>query len=330
MKALLTAALIAFKTLCASSAFAHELRPAFLHVREMGAEEYAVTWKVPALGDRRLALYVQLPPACKVVGEKVGTIQDAAYYERWNAHCSGGIKGQTIAIEGLRTSLTDALARVQYSGGETQSVRLTPEAPAFVASGSQSAWEVAQAYLGLGVEHILTGLDHLLFVLALILLIKEPWMLVKSITAFTVAHSITLAGSALGYFSLPQRPVEATIALSIAFIASELVKTRTDASRTADIYPWLLAFCFGLLHGFGFAGALTEIGLPQNEIPLALLFFNVGVEIGQLIFVAAILLFLHAVRSLFARHSATARSAAGYMIGIVAATWFIFRMSTFG
>ncbi len=181
------------------------------------------------------------------------------------------------------------LARIEYRDGSVEIARLTPEKPAFVAAGTQTIGEVAQTYFRLGVDHILSGLDHLLFVFALILLIHDRWMLVKTITAFTVAHSITLAGASLGYFSLPQKPVEATIALSIAFVASELIKMKPGERRLSEASPWIVAFTFGLLHGFGFAGALKEIGLPQSDVGLALLTFNLGVEAGQLMFLAAVL-----------------------------------------
>ena len=252
-------------------AAAHELRPADLDMRETAADEFAVVWKVPALGEMRRGLDVRLPDTCKPKAEPVGSIESGAFYERWSAICPGGIKGREIVVDGLRSTLTDALARIQYLGGSTQIARLTPETPQLIASGVQSGIEVAQNYFLLGVDHILTGLDHLLFVLALILLIRDRWMLVKTITAFTVAHSITLAGAALGYLSLPQAPVEATIALSIAFVASELAKPQPGERRLSESYPWVVAFAFGLLHGFGFAGALREIGLPQTDLPLALL-----------------------------------------------------------
>ena len=168
-----------------------------------------------------------------------------------------------------------------------------------------------------------------LFVLALVLLIRDVWMLAKTITAFTIAHSITLAGATLGYFSLPQKPVEAAIALSIAFVASELIKIKAGELRLSQAYPWVVAFAFGLLHGFGFAGALKETGLPQLDIPLALLMFNVGVEAGQLMFVAAILIAMRAATALMTWPVAPARIAAAYLIGTVSMVWFVSRVSSF-
>ncbi|MEQ1715288.1 MAG: HupE/UreJ family protein [Hyphomicrobium sp.] len=328
MTRLLFAVFTIVQTLFSASALGHELRPAFLDVREITGDLYEVKWKVPALGDRRLGLYVAFPATCVVQGEKAGTFQDAAFFERWRARCPGGIKGKIVSISGLRNTLTDVLARVEYLGGSKQTVRLSPESPQFVASGTQTSLEVAGTYLRLGVEHILSGIDHLLFVMALLLLIRNPWMLVKTITAFTVAHSLTLAGSALGYMSLQQKPVEASIALSIAFVASELVKAQAGAQRSSEAYPWLVAFAFGLLHGFGFAGALKEIGLPQKDIPLALLSFNLGVEAGQLLFVAAVLIAFRAAKAVVAVPERSARMAAAYAIGILSTFWLITRLES--
>jgi hydrogenase/urease accessory protein HupE len=312
-----------------TSAIAHELRPAFLDLRETAVDEFTVLWKVPALGDLRLGLYVRLPNSCKVKAEPVRAIQADAFFEKSSVVCRGGLKGQEIVIDGLRSSMTDVLARIEYHNGATQVARLTPESPILMIAGAQTGLEVASIYFLLGVDHILTGIDHLLFVLALMLLIRNRWMLVKTVTAFTIAHSITLAGSTLGYLSLPQKPVEATIALSIAFVASELVKVRSGERRLSANYPWIVAFAFGLLHGFGFAGALKETGLPQTDVPLALLGFNLGVEGGQLLFVAAVLIGFRAVGALLPVPVGSARLAAAYLIGTISMVWFVSRASSF-
>ena len=317
------------QAIVALPATAHELRPAYLDIRETATDEFAVVWKVPARGDLRLGLYVRMPDTCKPKSEPVGSIEDGAFFERWSMICAGGVKGHEIAIDGLRSTLTDALARIEYRDGSTQIARLTPEAPQFIASGVQTTFEVAQTYSVLGVEHILSGMDHLLFVLALILLIRDRWMLVKTITAFTVAHSITLAGAALGYISLPQPPVEATIALSIAFVARELARAQPGERRLSESYPWVIAFAFGLLHGFGFAGALKEIGLPQTDVPLALLTFNLGVEAGQLMFVAAVLLAYRGLKALYDVPVVAGRVAAAYGIGSIATFWLVSRIASF-
>jgi hypothetical protein len=208
-----------------------------------------------------------------------------------------------------------------------------------VVAAAPSALEVCRTYLVLGVEHILFGVDHLLFVLALLILVKGWRKLIGTITAFTVAHSITLAAATLGFVHVPSKPVEATIALSIVFVACEIVHRRQGRSELTETWPWIIAFSFGLLHGLGFAGALREVGLPQNAIPLALLFFNVGVELGQLLFIsfvmAVIAVAVYGARKL-SRSNVTQQSAfawcenvSAYAIGAVAAFWLIERTLSF-
>ena len=321
--------LLAVLVAMAVPADAHEIRPAYLQLDEKAPAQFSVLWKVPATGDRRLALYVRFPAQCKTLGEPEVSMEGGAFFERWKIFCDVGLKGKSVTIDGLRTSMTDVLARISWADGTTEVARLTPQHPTLTLKGTQSALQVAWTYFVLGVEHILGGFDHLLFVMALMLLIRERWMLIKTITAFTLAHSITLAGAALGYFSLPQKPVEATIALSIAFVASELAKMKPGERRLSEAYPWLVAFSFGLLHGFGFAGALMEIGLPQRDIPLALLTFNLGVEAGQLMFVGAALLIYAAAQKLTGLTISKARIAAAYVIGIIATVWFIDRFTGF-
>lgn len=315
--------------LFALPAGAHELRPAYLDLRETGANEFSLVWKVPALGESRLGLYVRLPDRCSSRMEPVASLEAGAFFERRTVTCPDGLKGHRIAIDGLRATLTDVLVRIANADGSTQLARLTPEAPALTVTGSQTSFEVGLTYALLGVEHILGGFDHLLFVLALMLLIHDRWMLVATISAFTLAHSITLAGSALGYLSLPQPPVEATIALSIAFVARELAISRAGHRRVSESYPWIVAFAFGLLHGFGFAGALKETGLPQADVPLALLTFNLGVEAGQLLFVAAALAAFKVVTALSSIALAPVRVMAAYAIGTVSMLWLVERINSF-
>lgn len=326
---LLTVLVCLWHVLSAAPSTAHELRPAYLDIRETATGDFAIVWKTPALGEMRLGLYVRLPETCSQTGEAVNSIEAGAYFERWTARCSGGLKGRSLTIDGLRSSLTDVLVRLAYADGSTQVARLTPEAPSLVVTASQTTFEVAQTYFLLGVEHILIGFDHLLFVLALMLLIRDRWMLLATITAFTLAHSITLAGAALGYLSLPQKPVEAAIALSIAFVASELARSRPGQKRTSETHPWLVAFAFGLLHGFGFAGALKEIGLPQTDVPVALLTFNLGVEAGQLLFVAAVLLVIKAATAMVRIPLVPVRLATTYLIGTMSMFWLVTRVESF-
>ena len=310
-------------------AAAHELRPAYLELTESTAGRFAVMWKVPAAGDNRLGLYLRLPVTCRNITEPAATIENAAYFERWQVSCDGGLKGRTISIDGLSNTLTDALARISWADGSVEVGRLTPEQSSLVLKGAQTLWEVARTYFSLGVEHILGGPDHLLFVLALMLLIRDPWMLLKTITAFTIAHSITLTGAALGYFYLPQVPVEAVIALSIAFVARELTLMKPGERRLSEAYPWIVAFAFGLLHGFGFAGALKEIGLPHLDVPLALFTFNLGVEVGQLLFVSAMLAVYLTLSALIKRPLGPARTVLAYGIGAAATFWLLIRLDAF-
>lgn len=328
MLRILLAALVAMFWACAA-AQAHELRPAFLDMEETAPDVFAVVWKVPTAGDMRLPLDLELPASCAELAPRASELNDNYLITRWTAECAGGLRGQDIAVAGLRTTLTDVLTRIGYADGTSEVSRLTPERPSFAVTGKMDWRATAATYFMLGVEHILTGFDHLLFILALMLLINNRWMLLKTITAFTLAHSITLGGAALGYFSLPQKPVEAAIALSIAFVASELIKMKPGERRLSEAYPWLVAFTFGLLHGFGFAGALKEIGLPQADVPLALLTFNLGVEAGQLLFVGFVLLVAAALTFLVRRPVAGARTLAAYLIGISAMYWLIERLAAF-
>jgi hypothetical protein len=310
--------------LATAPVLAHEVRPAYLELNQLDADNYDVLWKVPARGERRLALYVRLPGDC--TGTEPGArLVGGAHIERWRVTCPGGLGGSEIAIEGLAATRTDVLARVQRVDGTSQTARLTPDATAFTVGLAPTFQGQVRAYTTLGIEHILLGIDHLLFVLGLLWLVRGAWALVKTITAFTVAHSITLAAATFGWIRLPVAPVEAAIALSIVFVAVEAVKLRRGDIGLAARFPWLIAFGFGLLHGLGFATALERIGIPEAEIPLALLFFNVGVEIGQLGFVLVVLTAVHALGRLQLRLPGFANAAALYLVGSVAAYWFVDR-----
>lgn len=309
------------------AAFAHEVRPAYLQLREERPGEFTVLWKVPMQGDMRLALEPQFSgrtEASTAVTQDVG----GAEIRTWTLRAPT-LRGQTLTIGGLEATMTDALVRVEYLDGTSWTGRFTPRAPAAVIAAPDSAAGVAGVYLSLGIEHILFGFDHLLFVLALLIITRGSWLLIKTVTAFTIAHSITLALATLGFVHVPQAPVEATIALSIVFVAAEIVRRDQGQEGIAARAPWVVAFCFGLLHGLGFAGALSEIGLPEGHIPLALLFFNLGVEAGQLIFVGAALSIMAAARYVpVALPSWTTRVPA-YVIGSVAMFWTIQRVAMF-
>ena len=325
--------------LIAQAVRADELRPGYLELRQTASDTYSLLFKIPAKGeDMRLALYVDLPEGTRDVGAPRATFSDGAFVERRTLRRYGGLAGATVKIEGLSATSTDVLVRVEGLAGTVQTERLSPTRTAFVIQATPDAGEVAATYLRLGVEHILFGFDHLLFVLALVILVRDWRRVAVTVTAFTIAHSITLAAATLGFVNVPGPPVEASIALSIVLVAAEILNARNGKLSLTARLPWLVAFSFGLLHGFGFAGALAEVGLPQHAIPIALLFFNVGVELGQLVFVAAVLssawLLLKTASQL--TEPSRVRYAldkvdviAAYGIGAVAAYWFIERTSAF-
>ncbi|MEQ9563465.1 MAG: HupE/UreJ family protein, partial [Woeseiaceae bacterium] len=289
MRIFFTGLLLLFST----TAIAHEVRPAYLRIADIsesnGANHYEFLWRVPSGGEVPLTIFVVLPEECPAVGEPSAWTDGGVRIEKWISRCDGGLTGKTVTIGDLTASVTDVLVRYERLDGTAQVVRLTPTSPDFVATESESITEVAATYAFLGVEHILLGIDHLLFVLALLLIVDGWRKLVATVTSFTVAHSITLGAATLGLVKVPQAPVEAVIALSILFVAMEIVHWRQGRPGLTRQWPWIVAFAFGLLHGFGFAGALSSIGLPDHAIPVALLFFNLGVEAGQLLFIVAAL-----------------------------------------
>ncbi len=307
------------------AAMAHEIRPAYLQIREIEPGAYDLTWKTPAQGDMRLALNIILPEMCIDVAEPRSTLVDGAVIQRWRTTCEGGIVGRQVGVENLSQTLTEAIVRFEPLEGPAKTLRVTPDDPSFVIPDRQAWTEVAGAYFGLGVEHILFGFDHLMFVLALLILVSNFRRLLAAVTAFTLAHSLTLAGTTLGWISLPSGPVEATIALSIMFVAVEIMRVRAGRQSLTAMMPWLASFSFGLLHGFGFAGALREAGVPQDGVGTALLFFNLGVEAGQLIFIMAVLAFMIAWKRAKAPTPHWAWQAPVYFIGICSAYWFLER-----
>ena len=313
---------------------AHEVRPAYLELRQTALDTYDALWKVPGQGENlRLGLYVEFPDGSTNVTAPRASMANNAFTERWTVQRAGGLTGGTIHIAGLTATMTDVLVRLERLDGSAQVTRLTPSAPSFVVEAAPRAAQVAATYLKLGIEHILLGIDHLLFVLALLILVKGTRRLIATVTAFTVAHSLTLAGATLGLVQVPGPPVEAAIALSIVFVASEIMHSRQGQAGLAERFPWVVAFSFGLLHGFGFASALSEVGLPQSAIPVALLFFNVGVELGQLLFIASVFVVIALARRIM-RSSGMSQPAWAwrippYAIGSVAMFWVIQRSAAF-
>ncbi len=267
-----------------------------------------------------------LPKGCAFAGGLRHDVAAGALTLTSSVRCSQSVAGGQIGFADLMASQTDILVRVAQLGRPTQVLRLTARQPLGTISVKPNAWQVAQTYFVTGVQHILFGYDHLLFVVSLVLLLGGGWTVAKAVTAFTVAHSLTLIGTTLGVLGLPQRPVEAVIALSILFLAVEVIKKSPDHPRLSERSPWVVAFLFGLLHGFGFAGALQEIGLPEGDVPTALLTFNLGVEGGQLIIVTATLGVIYALGKWREPLLAPALQLTTYAIGITSSYWFISRI----
>jgi len=309
---------------------ADEVRPSYLQIQEQSPKNYSVLFKVPAKGDRRLSLSVTLPSSCRDSSKRYARFLKSAYVENYTVTCSEGLVGGHIKIEGLQNTKTDLLLRMEFLNKTSQTALLKASSNSYTVLASASKLEVVKTYTWLGITHILLGFDHLMFVFALLLLVNSLRKLLWTITAFTFAHSITLAGSSLGYLYLPQKPVEAMIALSILFLAVEIMHEKKGKKGITSRAPWLIAFSFGLLHGFGFAGALAEIGLPQNALNLALIFFNVGVELGQLIFIGVVMsigFILHKLHQpvLLER----SKSVVVYSIGTLSTFWLIERIVSF-
>lgn len=311
----------------AMPAQAHQLRLGYLELQEVDAETYAVLWKLPAQSEKlRLALRLQWPQNCQAWTAPQRSFAAGALAERWQMLCQGGLVGQRIGVQGLVESGAEVLVRLQGHDGLVQNSRLNSSETAFEVSAAPGPGEIAGSYLLLGIEHILGGIDHLLFVFALLLIVRGSRRLILTISAFTLGHSITLGLSTLGLASLPSRPVEAVISLSIVFLALELLRLqRGQPSLTAD-RPWLVAVGFGLIHGFGFAGALQEVGMPQQAVALALLCFNLGVEAGQVLFVLGVLL----LRRLLPGHLSAVPWLARippYAVGCLAMAWLLQRVT---
>lgn len=347
-------------------AAAHEVRPAFLELKERAEGKFDVLWKVPSRGGAPLAgeemphettvsapadptqprtmpcgcpvptlsdlmrgtlpIHPSLPEGTVRISEPQVERLEGAEIKRWSVETGPkGLEGGTIQVHGLSSTMVDVLVRVELADGRVVSKMLRPDSPSFVFSVADSGPSVGD-YFVLGVEHILFGIDHLLFVLALVLIVRGTGLLVKTITAFTIAHSITLGLATLGVLKVAAAPVEAVIALSIVFVAVEIVRLQRGQNSLTARVPWIVALTFGLLHGFGFAGALVEVGLPSKEIPLALLLFNVGVEAGQLAFVAVAIAIIALVNRIRLPLPQWARLAPPYAIGSLAMFWVIQRV----
>jgi hypothetical protein len=309
-----------------SSIQADEVRPAYLELRALDRADgggYRVLWKQPVVENRRLPIDPQFPRQCQLQETAPPELTGSALIKRWRTDCDLG--EAQIEIDGLRTSITDVLVRHIELGGSTSNFLISPTDPVLTLGSDETE---AVGYLMIGVTHLIGGIDHVLFVIGLVLFIHSPWMLFKTITAFTVAHSITLALSILEIVTLAQAPVEAVIALSIVFLARELAQPDHKRSALTRTSPWLMAFVFGLLHGLGFAGALNEIGLPDDALFTSLLLFNLGIELGQILVVGMLLgvlwLWRKACQTL-SLHPGWAHQTAAYVMGSAAMYWTIDR-----
>lgn len=322
----LTALLLLLAGFCSTPGVAHESQPALLELRQLTPERWEVAWRAPIYYGRPHPARLALPADWQPVGEPtVQRLASADLHRQIVTVPPGTFDGSIIAFAGLEQTITDVFVRLSRLDGSQASQVVRPTEPQAVLRGERPWPATARAYLVLGFHHILLGVDHLLFVLGLLIIVRGTRPLVETITAFTVAHSITLALATLGHANLPGPPLNATIALSILFLGPELVRVWRGQTSFTIRHPWVVAFGFGLLHGFGFASGLSTVGMPRAEIPLALLMFNVGVELGQLAFVALILLCHRAARTLEFRWPRPAELAPAYLIGTLGAYWTIQR-----
>lgn len=313
-----------------SASIADEIRPGYLELNEQSPGTFSVLWKVPQSKNQDPVIEANFPTGCSNKSEITSQVINNAILKRWYMHCTENIHGQRISIIDPSNSNTDVLLRLRWLDGEASTAMLRASDPFYSIPEKSSNTDIATTYLWLGTEHILLGIDHLLFVFALLLIVNSTPRLITTITAFTIAHSITLGAATLGFVYVPQQPVEAVIALSILFLAVEIIHGQQGRPGYAARWPWLVAFIFGLLHGFGFAGALSEIGLPQQAIPLALVFFNVGVELGQLLFVLIVIVLSWILHQLKQQKLLNrAETAIIYSIGGISSFWLFERISLF-
>ncbi len=314
--------------LCALPADAHPMAPALLELREIGDGRVEVHWKTSRFRASGADLRPELPPRCTLIGAVVTTDEPSSRHERWTVDCgSDGLIGETVGVAGLSENRIDALLRVEFANGRPFRSVLRARSPRVVIPEKAESADVVSAYARMGGEHILSGPDHLLFVFGLVLLVSGLRQLLVTITSFTLAHSATLSLAALGIVQFPTGPIEVLIAASVLALAVELARREKEGALAPARLPWLMAGGFGLLHGFGFAGALAEAGLPHGEIPLALFAFNLGIELGQLAFVVIVLAGLRLLGPLLQRLPAWTARVPIYGMGSLAAFWCFDRAS---
>jgi hydrogenase/urease accessory protein HupE len=313
----------------AGAAQAHPLAPALLELKEEAGGQVAVTWRTSALRVPGARIVPRLPEGCTPLSEVAIHEEGARIVSEWRVDCGGPLVGREVGVEGLETGKIDALVRVVLADGRLVQGIVRAGEPVLTVPARPGRWDVFADYAGLGTDHILTGLDHLLFVFGLLLLCDSTRLLVETVTAFTVGHSITLSLAVLDAVHVPSGPADLAIAASILVLAVELARDRHRPTLMRR-FPWVMALLFGLLHGLGFAGALREVGLPSGEIPLALFSFNVGIEVGQLIFVAAVLIVWRLTAGLVAGAPGWLARAPVYVMGSLAAFWMFQRIAALG
>ncbi|MFT4518158.1 MAG: hypothetical protein ACI9JM_000535 [Halioglobus sp.] len=327
MKSLRLVLVFALGVLLAGSAFAHRFAPSLLKITEVAEGQYNLVWKTPAQGVSNVPLVPEWPESCEARNVSAPQMEGTGKVTSLQLHCVDlgvdGLVGETLAVTGLGANQASAMVMVSLLDGRQYQQVLNAEEPVFLIPAESTAGEVMGDYSVLGFEHIWSGIDHLLFVFGLLLLVGGGRRLFWTITAFTVGHSITLSLVTLGFFNYPVALVEFTIALSIFVLAVEL--TRTQRRDMLWRNPWWLAAGFGLLHGMGFAGALAETGLPQDNVPLALLFFNVGIEVGQIAFILAVLAVWMVIRKPLAPWQDRLLPVPVYILGALSAMWCIER-----
>lgn len=321
------AALLAFfaAIFAAAGAFAHEVRPAYLEIEQTAPTKYQVTWKQPTMGDVAIHLVPHISNGWLKEQPADQYASGGFLIRSWKvvAKSPAGLEGQTVFIEGLKDTITDTFVRIKLSGGRQFDTILRPDNPSFRISFADGQSMGLPSFLLLGIQHILTGPDHLLFLLGLLLIVRDRWMLLKTVSSFTLAHSLTLALATFGLIQLSTPLLNALIALSILFIAPEVVRAQRGGTSLTIRHPWVVAFLFGLLHGMGFASGLTSLGLERGALLAALVLFNIGVEIGQLAFIALVFALKRSFRLMEWRWPAAVAAAPTYAIGILGASWTI-------
>jgi hydrogenase/urease accessory protein HupE len=312
------------------SVMADRLDMSYLEIKEIKSQYYSVLFKLPIKDDKKLQVDINMPNGCYLASLKKSYLVKQTHLDSWQIKCDKSLEGVTLVLKGLNDTNTELLLRIEFLSSESYSSLLGATKSSYIIPKEVSYWQIIQTYTWLGVTHILLGFDHLLFVFALLLIVKNISRLLWTITAFTLAHSLTMAGATLGIIHVPQAPVEAIIALSILFLAMEIMHEKQGKVGITARHPWLIAFIFGLLHGFGFAGALSEIGLPQHAITLALIFFNIGVELGQLLFIVTAVVLIRLLQRLnYPTLLNKLQTIVVYAIGSLSAFWLIERSLSF-